>query len=259
MEPENLPPLDSSIPDENHGSQTLSIQQQDQPNLQEKNKSHSMRGMVLLVVIIIILMGAYLGVTTYTKTLSTAMPVPVVLSPNATASATPITDILPTSLPNPSGQMVTGKVLSPLQEELRARDLARLADFARLQSIIEFYLTDHGTDAFVENPSVNSQSAGGIQGQDCATNWLGINVCEYIQSVPVEPANTQTISALDANGSRSDESAGYGLQVDTITGEYELCTFLESETNIELLKQDGGTDSDFYEIGTNTSLDCDTE
>src|SRR3989344_5644260 len=94
--------------------------------------------------------------------------------------------------------------LNPAEAQKRTRDTKRLRDVATLQAIINQYLESGVAipaascldDALPVacNSNLIGASAAGNTPQPCnpaANNWLGIDVCAYAQTVPVDPNNGQ--------------------------------------------------------------------
>ncbi len=144
--------------------------------------------------------------------------------------------------------------INPLEMQRRSRDSARLTAIARLQSVIETYINDEGLGAFVGANDVTSVGQGTGKSQDCANNWVGVDLCQYLKQVPMDPQNDRSITVLDGTGGRLNSTAGYAFFIDTDTGDYEICTYLEAENNNDILADDSGNQADVFENGTNTDV-----
>lgn len=144
--------------------------------------------------------------------------------------------------------------INPLEAQRRARDSTRLADLARLSAVMETYMNDEGIATLADS---DTQGSGNRRSDTCgATNWLGVDLCQFLKQVPVDPQNARVIAVIDAVGARAQETAGYGFAIDTATGGYEICAFLEAEKNVEILESDGGSDANIFETGTQLALPC---
>ena len=124
--------------------------------------------------------------------------------------------------------------LNPAEAQKRTRDTKRLRDAATLQAIINQYLE---TGANV--PIGCLQSGGGpcrsnsIVGnapQPCTIgNWLGINVCAYAQTVPVDPNNGQIRTFITGASGNIKVPARYLAMISG--SNYEINVLLEAEAN----------------------------
>src|SRR3989344_8894900 len=119
-------------------------------------------------------------------------------------------------------------IINPAEGQKKARDTKRMKDLGALQTIITQYLEDGNTP-----PSGNCligaagcTTAGTTdKTQPCDSNWLGIDFCDYAQSIPLDPANNAVRSCV--NG-----------------GTQQVPTFNDSCTMIYQVKVEGGK----YEI-----------
>jgi type IV pilus assembly protein PilA len=142
--------------------------------------------------------------------------------------------------------------INPVEAQRRSRDSARLQDMARLTGSIEAFINDNGT-ALLPVAAVTSVGAGLNRSQQCgATNWLTVDLCDYLKQVPADPLNTRSASIVTtAAGVRANQAnIVYGFDFDAATGNYELCTYLEADKNAEILNDGGsGTQVDNFETG----------
>jgi prepilin-type N-terminal cleavage/methylation domain-containing protein len=148
--------------------------------------------------------------------------------------------------------------INPLEAQRKARDTVRLKDMAELESILVQLINDG-----VTIPAASSGDLGNASGASSATasrttnctststspNWLGIDVCNYAKSVPIDPRNTQSITAI---GTTTSQTAAYSARVSS--GNYEVRTFLESPSNLSKLTSDGGEDNAHFELFSSNSL-----
>lgn len=140
--------------------------------------------------------------------------------------------------------------LNPAEAQRKSRDAKRLKDIQTLQVLVESMVNDRATipSSWATGAGINSTGAGNKESQVCSTSWLATDVCSYLQSVPLDPANSLTRE--DANG--NDNTMQYQIKV--VNGQYEIRTRFESKGNSNKLTEDSGDDNDWYEIGTDTTL-----
>lgn len=134
--------------------------------------------------------------------------------------------------------------INPLEAQRKARDSARLQDMSRLSAAMEAYINDAGYGALVDK----SSGTVTVRSQPCTTaSWLGVDLCEYLKSIPVDPSNAKTISIVASSGgtTRTSATARYGFTVSSGTGTFAFCTYLEAEGSRELLNDGAPTDNNF--------------
>lgn len=151
--------------------------------------------------------------------------------------------------------------INPAEAQRKARDTQRLKDMATLQTAFEQYLSDGGT-APATTGALPLSSATATTGCTAATNWTGLNLCNYLSKVPSDPVNnvsTKTAVGV-ASGTGTAQTAAhatvYKLGYDSTTGTYKFCTYLESKSNATKLYNDGGTNTDAFEVFTDSTLTC---
>ena len=144
--------------------------------------------------------------------------------------------------------------INPTEVQRKARDTQRMKDVSTLQTAIQQYLDNNAPPAAV----VNVTSAGGTT--TCAANWTGLNLCNYINSVPLDPTNNTLRQAAGANGAgacpatTAAQTMVYRLYIST-SGDYEVNVRQESPSNCKNLVNDGGNSNQWAELGsTNTAL-----
>lgn len=139
--------------------------------------------------------------------------------------------------------------LNPAEAQRKARDAQRLKDAQTLQTILEQFINDGG-----DVSSIGSQDSGS-GGNSCATNWLTIDVCSYVNSVPEDPVNGSSRSCANCTGTQS-----MVYQVEFNGSEYLIKVRQESDANTSKLENDGGdnsttgTGAEWYEISSNFSV-----
>lgn len=148
--------------------------------------------------------------------------------------------------------------INPLEAQRKARDTVRLKDMAVLESILIQLINDGVT---IPTGSGNLGITGGASSTtsgrttNCtstaaSTNWLGIDVCNYAKTVPIDPRNNQPITAQ--GNSTNPQTAAYNAIVSS--GNYEVRTFLESPSNLSKLSSDGGNNDTHFELFSSNSL-----
>lgn len=142
--------------------------------------------------------------------------------------------------------------LNPAEAQKKARDTKRVKDLAALESIIVQYL-NYGnppipTDSCSTTTTINgrtvctSDSAGKVKNQPCASNWTGVNLCSYTNTVPTDPANSEVrtfVSGTVSSPVLDTSSFKYYLRVSG--SNYKICILQESVLNISRVVNDGGT------------------
>lgn len=153
------------------------------------------------------------------------------------------------------GVLLTAVIISinPAEAQRKARDTVRLKDMAELESILVQLINDGvtiptGSGNLGDTKGASSTTAS--RTTNCTnTNWLGINVCNYAKTVPIDPQNNQSITA---QGSKDPQTAAYNAIVSS--GNYEVRTFLESSSNLSKLTSDGGDDDTHFELFSSNTL-----
>ena len=143
--------------------------------------------------------------------------------------------------------------LNPQEAQRKARDTKRMADLATLNAAILQYYDNNAPPAL----AIAVTSAGGTIA--CAANWTGLNLCPYMQTVPIDPSNNTTRGAAGAAGAgvcpatTAAQLMVYRLNVN-VTGEYEVNVREESTSNCKNLTNDGGNSNYWAEQGSNLTL-----
>jgi prepilin-type N-terminal cleavage/methylation domain-containing protein len=153
--------------------------------------------------------------------------------------------------------------LNPAEAQKKTRDTKRLKDAQVIQTIVEQFLGDGGTP-------VNAWAAPGVRSNMTATgalnaaiadmpcaaagNWLRINACPYVRTVPVDPMNNRdTTCATGAGATSACADISYQFAIPAAgSSNYEVRMRLESVGNATKLAE-GGDDADWYEIWNNAT------
>lgn len=154
--------------------------------------------------------------------------------------------------------------INPLEAQRRSRDSARLQDLARITAAVEAASNDVG-QLWAADQSLQTSSAAtvnlGVRSQNCgATSWLGVDLCQYLKQVPLDPQNGRPMSALDGAGTAAAPTraavarANYALTFRAASGQFRVCTYLEGASNWSILSNDGGVTADRFETGTNVGV-----
>lgn len=141
--------------------------------------------------------------------------------------------------------------INPAEAQKKARDAGRLQDMATLQSAIEEYLSDNpGAAAIPAGWAAGVNSSGGLK--TCGANWLTVNLCPYLTTVPVDPSNRNSKVTNDL-GVPSNQNAYYYFKY--ANGAYKICTYLESVANKARVANanDGGNVAAMLEVGSDNA------
>ncbi len=136
--------------------------------------------------------------------------------------------------------------INPAEAQRKARDTQRLRDLSNLQMAIEEWLNDNPGASL--NLIVSSTSGN----RNCSTGWLGIDICYYMNVLPLDPRNSPSLVTNSTGGSLT---AGVYYYVRGTGGVYNICTYLESKSNAQKLKDDG-IDNNIFNIYSSTSITC---
>lgn len=141
--------------------------------------------------------------------------------------------------------------INPAEAQKKSRDTKRLKDLATLQTILDEYISDGNpfTGSCLTSATGCVSSTSGTSTQACGSaNWLGIDVCKYVQTVPVDPNNGQTRTFVSAGTTTVQTAAYRGI----VTGsDYKLGVRQESTANRDKVTADGGVNVSWVEAGSN--------
>ncbi len=142
--------------------------------------------------------------------------------------------------------------LNPGEAQRKARDAARVKDAGTLQAILDQISSEGVTVTGCLTTAAGCNSTVG--GTNCAnTNWLGMNVCTYAQSVPNDPLNGSLRNFANGTSGLTSVTANYKAAMSA--GTYEINARQESTANARNLIDDGGNSSSWFEVGSDVSLD----
>jgi len=139
--------------------------------------------------------------------------------------------------------------INPAEAQRKARDTQRLKDMANIQGALEGWLNDNPGSSM----TLSVNSAGGTR--DCNTGWLtaggSYRMCNYMNRLPQDPRNTST-QLTDNTGSAPFQGLA-AYMVRASGGIYNICTYLESQSNARKLDDDGLTAGNVFNVYSSTS------
>lgn len=144
--------------------------------------------------------------------------------------------------------------LNPAEAQRKSRDTQRLRDVSTIQTIVEQYIND-GADLpteWTDGTLLKSSDISGNSSQPCDDNWLKIDACPYAKSVPVDPNNEDQrtcVGGADDTDTESTPACVMQYMFTYSAGEYEISVPLESQANLERVREDGNSNNQ-YEIYT---------
>lgn len=124
--------------------------------------------------------------------------------------------------------------LSPQEVQKKRRDTQRLKDMQSIAGAIDNYLDDNPASLLTAG---TVDSSNGKRGCRATENWTGIDLCGYLNTVPVDPLNKRA-KPTDPDGAVTQARNVYYFLV-TTTSQYKLCTYLESVSNRGKLNNTG--------------------
>lgn len=157
--------------------------------------------------------------------------------------------------------------LNPGEAQKKSRDVQRVKDATTLQAAIEQLIDSGVAIPTVDNSlgdvtgtatQIGAMSTDATGATDCNASWFGagVDVCAFVNKVPIDPSNGLTRAA--SNGTSATATVPtqlfYRAIVATATGTYEIGVRQESATNWTKMRQDGGEDNDWYEVFSNNAL-----
>ncbi|MCX7996899.1 MAG: hypothetical protein N2691_04070 [Patescibacteria group bacterium] len=155
-------------------------------------------------------------------------------------------------------------LLNPVEAQKRNRDSKRLKDANTLQAVLNQYLEDghsFGSACTTAIPCTSEIVPSGVSYTPCANtseNWMGgtnvtASLCQYIQSVPVDPVNTTTDVVDDASpGDIKSDIAVYRFAVSGRN--YEINVRQESITNLSKVTGDAGNSAEWFEVSNTQGM-----
>lgn len=166
--------------------------------------------------------------------------------------------------------------INPAQAQKRSRDNKRIKDATTIATAINSYL-DAGTaipatscldPAVAPGPGTasecNSRAAGTASQQSCGANFLGIDVCPFMSTIPLDPVNGTLRTVIDDDGDLIPEpgvdlltlTAGNEVSyiADNLGTNYEINMRLEADDNWGKIVNDGGFNDSYFETGTSLTI-----
>ncbi|OGK29351.1 hypothetical protein A3B02_00905 [Candidatus Roizmanbacteria bacterium RIFCSPLOWO2_01_FULL_42_14] len=150
--------------------------------------------------------------------------------------------------------------INPAEAQKRARDARRIKELGTLQGIVEQFMSDNPDYGGV---TATSNETAAVP-NSCATGWINkgdagatnpIDVCDYANTVPIDPLNRSGEFVSSTDGTIGTGLLRYQVIIDDLA-RYRICTRLESAANAQKLGQDG-VDNGFFEVYSATSVaDC---
>lgn len=145
-------------------------------------------------------------------------------------------------------------LVNPTGIQKNTRDVRRITDLRTLETVMAQYLADGGEPFCTD--SCTSVSAGSVEIQPCDNNWTGVNLCRYINSIPVDPNNDKIAPVITSSGNgvtspvQSVNTKLY-YYLRTSTEGYKIGAFQESPSHISRTANDGGLYPWLAEVGFN--------
>lgn len=125
--------------------------------------------------------------------------------------------------------------INPVEMMRKGRDATRLSDLTTVRNAINLMLAENVVpgDSAMRNSQTGTRTCSGG-----ATDWINMDVCKYLATLPVDPTNDAT----------------YRYEYGASGGKYELRCKLEAADNVSKMENDGGSSLDYYEIGTSLTI-----
>jgi len=154
--------------------------------------------------------------------------------------------------------------LNPAEAQKKSRDAKRIKDAGVLESVMVQLINDGITIPTTANTLGNtagtsSNTALNAQTQACGPgtgNWLGLDVCNYLKTVPTDPQNNRTVTSVITATTTGAQLSVYKARISK--GEYEINVRQESLSNATKVTGDGGVVADtsntrWYEVFSSAS------
>ncbi len=137
----------------------------------------------------------------------------------------------------------------------KSRDSVRLTDLVTLRKAIDATIA---TTTIVNLPvcrgAKTNTACSSIAATESATlrdakgkGWIKLDLSSYLATLPVDPLNGQTM----INSAGEEVVAGYFFRSDGT--DYKIATYLEDPDNVLRVQQDGGSDPELFETGSEMS------
>lgn len=150
--------------------------------------------------------------------------------------------------------------INPAEGQKKARDASRMKDLSTLQTILTGYLDDGNTpDPSSCLVAANGCTTAGLTGkqQPCDSNWLGIDVCDYAQTVPLDAVNAAIRTCVNGgtvSNPTFSNSCSMIYRVKISGSSYEVNVRQEAKATAANVLSDGGNSSQWAETGTDRKL-----
>jgi len=152
-------------------------------------------------------------------------------------------------------------VINPAEMQRRARDATRISDVASVFRAINLAVID-AEPLYDGAAGTLISTAGTYDSSDTAGNWIRMDVHNYLSVLPHDPsyyaAGGTNVAVTNGNIDAATNLVDNASMVYSFLGDgavFEINTFLESDQqNWDQTFNDGGTDDDVYEIGTDPGL-----
>jgi len=146
--------------------------------------------------------------------------------------------------------------INPGETQRKARDTQRIKDATTLQFILEQLLNEGATIPSTTNTigaSGGAWSNTAARTKSCSNspqNWLGVDVCNFVNNIPVDPLDGRTIRVVSGGTidtpTFSNLVARYGVRVNGT--DYEIVVRQESSGNADKVLEDGGDSTQWREL-----------
>jgi prepilin-type N-terminal cleavage/methylation domain-containing protein len=143
--------------------------------------------------------------------------------------------------------------INPIESMRRSRDTVRIQDVTNMRKALDTATAEGETGILplAACPySVPCKSTADKTRAPDGTGWLPVNIGKYLATLPVDPKND---SAGVPSSSGVSVTPYYYFASDGQT--FRIATYLESTVNSDRTNQDGGTEANMLEVGTNLSVD----
>lgn len=157
--------------------------------------------------------------------------------------------------------------INPAEMQRRARDATRISDLASVFRAVNLAVIDaEPIPGTTLAPFSRTSVSGTYVSNDAATNWIGMDVQNYLSVLPKDPSydaagGTTTVATSNGDADAAVNSILATAMVYTFSADgavFEVNSYLESDQqNWSKASNtgDGGSDNGVYEIGTDPSLD----
>lgn len=142
--------------------------------------------------------------------------------------------------------------LNPGEAQRKSRDAARIKDMATYQTIMEQAISD---GVVLPANGIRDTTTSPLSGNTCTNNWMTIDVCDYVNTVPVDPRDLLPTTYYNGAGATISETGRYRWRI--TNSFYKFSTRMESRANVAKMTDDGGTNAtspNYFEVYNNAAL-----